>query len=40
MPREVEIAGRYTYIDYDDGANVNLGAADAKKQCMGYNTRN
>jgi len=30
VPREWEVAGRWAYIDYDDGSNVNLGVADAR----------
>lgn len=30
VPREWEIAGRFAYIDYDDGANINLGEGDAR----------
>jgi len=30
MPKTVEVAGRYSYIDYDDGSNINLGEGDQR----------
>jgi len=30
VPKEWEIAGRWAYIDYDDGSNVNLGEGDPR----------
>ena len=30
MPKTVEAAARWSYIDYDDGTNINLGDGDAR----------
>lgn len=30
MPKTVEVAGRWSYIDYDDGVNINLGEGDPR----------